>query len=79
MAQSLRRYAAFIPYFPLIARQLMHLKGIYFRVTEKDLQFADLESLRLADGSGDFVAQLGMHHELHCLVCIFHEPFNSRI
>lgn len=41
---------------------------VNIRVTEKDLDYAELTSLKLADGSGDYIGQLGVHHELHCLV-----------
>ena len=38
-----------------------------------DLEYFNLSSIPLADGSG-FAAELGVHHELHCLVCRFPSP-----
>ena len=37
------------------------------RVSKKDLDFYNVTSIALADGSG-YAAELGVHHELHCLV-----------
>lgn len=38
------------------------------RVSASDLAYFNLTSIPLADGSG-YAAELGVHHELHCLVC----------
>lgn len=43
-------------------------EDVNIRVTAEDLEYAELKSLELADGSGDYIGQLGVHHELHCLV-----------
>ena len=40
---------------------------IRINVTQQDLAYYNLTSIPLADGSG-FAAELGVHHELHCLV-----------
>lgn len=40
---------------------------IRIRVTREDLEYYNLTSIALADGSG-YAAELGVHHELHCLV-----------
>ncbi|KAF1815939.1 hypothetical protein P152DRAFT_455666 [Eremomyces bilateralis CBS 781.70] len=45
---------------------------VNIRVSAKDLQYAEVDSLKLADGSGDYIGLLGMHHELHCLKKIRH-------
>lgn len=50
------------------------------RVSLSDLQYYNLTSIPLADGSG-YAAELGVFHELHCLVgpftisCIPRGPF----
>lgn len=36
-------------------------------MTQQDLAYYNLTSIPLADGSG-YAAELGVHHELHCLV-----------
>ena len=40
---------------------------IRIRVSRADLAYYNLTSVPLADGSG-YAAELGVHHELHCLV-----------
>ena len=37
------------------------------RLPREDLEYYNLTSVPLADGSG-FAAELGVYHELHCLV-----------
>ena len=44
---------------------------IRIRVPSSDLSFYNLTSIPLADGSG-YAAELGVHHELHCLKKIRH-------
>lgn len=39
-------------------------EDVNIRITQQDLDFAGVDSLMLADGSGEFVGQLGVHHEL---------------
>ncbi|PQE18761.1 tat pathway signal sequence protein [Rutstroemia sp. NJR-2017a WRK4] len=42
-------------------------EDIRIRVSSEDLAYYNLTSIPLADGSG-YAAELGVHHELHCLV-----------
>ena len=44
-------------------------EDVRIRVTRADLDFYGVDSVRLRDGSG-FVAELGVWHELHCLVSL---------
>jgi len=39
-------------------------EDVNIRVTKDDLEYAELDSLKVDDGSGDFIGQLGVHHEL---------------
>ena len=39
---------------------------VNIRVSEQDLAAVNLTSIPLTDG--DYVAQLGVYHELHCIV-----------
>lgn len=43
------------------------LEGTTIRVTKEDLDYYNITSLPLADGSG-FASEMFMTHELHCLV-----------
>lgn len=44
---------------------------IRIRVSREDLEYYNLTSVPMADGSG-YAAELGVHHELHCLKKIRH-------
>lgn len=45
------------------------LEGVTFRVSKRDLDYYNVTSLPLADGSG-YASETFMTHELHCLVRI---------
>ena len=47
------------------------------RVSKADLQYYNLTSIPLADGSG-YAAELGVFHELHCLVRFPAYPYASK-
>ena len=47
--------------------ELIDKIDIRINVTQQDLAYYNLTSIPLADGSG-YAAELGVHHELHCLV-----------
>jgi hypothetical protein len=49
-------------------RKLIHSQGMNIAVSPKWLDPFGTSSVRLADNSG-VLAQLGVYHELHCLVC----------
>jgi hypothetical protein len=48
-------------------RQLLIRSVSNIKVSENDLAALNLSSVALADGSG-YIAELGVFHELHCLV-----------
>lgn len=49
------------------------LSSMMIRVTPQELQSQTSElSIPLADGSGDYVASLGVYHELHCTKLLKH-------
>ena len=47
--------------------ELTWQKDIRMSLPKQDLDFYNVSSIAMADGSG-YAAELGVHHELHCLV-----------
>lgn len=47
------------------------LKYTNVRVTVDDLKKIDRNSVQLSDGSGDYMAGLDVHHQLHCLKMVY--------
>ena len=79
MAWSFREYASMLHPLPFLFPTSSTTTpltpplppDIRIRVSASDLAFYNLTSLPLRDGSG-YAAELGVHHELHCLKKIRH-------
>lgn len=54
----------------ILDRYTYVLPDINIRVNREDLEFYNLTSVPLSDGTG-YAAELGVHHELHCFVRFF--------